>query len=138
MEALLLDDPENEEYRGIHAGLVEVRCVWACCALSATPADTKTTHCALQVLELTQELLKETTAQQEAAAAVEAAAPSAPAAPVAAITEAPEVRVPSVLPPHVAQQIRAAQQRAALQGQGPAAWAIGAKVQAQYSADDNW
>lgn len=75
--------------------------------------------------------------QQEQAAV---AAPQGPStsAPVAAITSAPEVRVPSVLPPQVAQQIRIAQQRAALAGQGPAAWAIGAKVQARYSGDGLW
>ncbi len=50
------------------------------------------------------------------------------AAPVAVQTSAPAVS--SFLPPQVAQQIRAAQQRAALAGQAPAAWAIGARVQA--------
>lgn len=102
-------------------------------AFLASLEDVQSIHFTLQVLELTRELLDEATAQQEGAGA-----PSAPAAPVAAITEAPEVRLPSVLPPHVAQQIRGAQQRAALQGQGPAAWAIGAEVQARYSVDDNW
>ena len=58
--------------------------------------------------------------------------------PVAAITEAPAVRIPSALPPQVAEQIRLAQQRAAIFGQGPAAWAIGAKVQARYSGDGLW
>ena len=84
-----------------------------------------------QVLELTKELL------EEAERPAPAPAP-APSGPVAAVTEAPEVRVPSVLPPQVADQIRSAQQRAALAGQAPAAWAIGAKVQALYSGDGVW
>ncbi len=58
--------------------------------------------------------------------------------PVAAITEAPEVKVPSVLPPQIKNQIRIAQQRAALAGQAPAEWAIGAEVQARYAGDGVW
>lgn len=38
----------------------------------------------------------------------------------------------------VAQQIRSAQQKAALAGQAPPAWAIGAKCQAVYSLDGEW
>lgn len=57
---------------------------------------------------------------------------------MAAITSAPELRLPTVLPPQVAQQIREAQQRAALAGQAPPAWAISAKVQALYSGDGQW
>lgn len=66
-----------------------------------------------------------------AAAALDGAASAAqPAAavPVAVQTAAPAVS--SFLPPQVAQQIRAAQQKAALAGQAPANWAIGARVQA--------
>ncbi len=40
--------------------------------------------------------------------------------------------------PQVAQQIRAAQQKAALAGQAPPAWAIGARCQAVYSLDGEW
>lgn len=58
--------------------------------------------------------------------------------PEAAITEAPELRLPAVLPPSVAAQIRAARQRAAIAGQAPAAWAIGAPVQAVYREDGQW
>ena len=57
-----------------------------------------------------------------------AAAAQPAAAPVAVQTAAPAVS--SFLPPQVAQQIRAAQQKAALVGQAPANWAIGARVQA--------
>ena len=57
-----------------------------------------------------------------------AAAAQPAAAPVAVQTAAPAVS--SFLPPQVAQQIRAAQQKAALAGQAPANWAIGARVQA--------
>ena len=38
----------------------------------------------------------------------------------------------------MAQQIRSAQQKAALAGQAPPAWAIGAKCQAVYSLDGEW
>ena len=38
----------------------------------------------------------------------------------------------------VAEQIRTAQQRAALQNQAPATWAIGARCQAVYSGDGEW
>jgi len=38
----------------------------------------------------------------------------------------------------VAQQIRAAQQKAALSGQAPLAWAIGARCQAVWSGDGGW
>jgi len=84
----------------------------------------------MQVVKLTEELLTESQRQ----------APPAPATagPVAAVTQAPEVRLPSVLPPQVAEQIRAARQRAALAGQAPPEWAIGAKVQALYSGDGIW
>lgn len=81
---------------------------------------------------MTQDLLAE--AEKPVHVAVGASA----GAPVAAITEAPAVRIPSALPPQVAEQIRLAQQRAAIFGQGPAAWAIGAKVQARYSGDGLW
>ena len=83
-------------------------------------------------------MLDETEQQEHAAAAAAAPQLASPSAPVAVITAAPEVRVPSVLPPQVAQQIRIAQQRAALTGQGPAAWAIGARVQARFSGDGRW
>ena len=76
--------------------------------------------------------------QAAAGPSAEAAAAPAPPGPVpqlAAITQAPEVRLPSVLPPQVAQQIKDAQQRAALAGQAPPAWAIGALCQAIYSGD---
>ena len=90
----------------------------------------------MQVIQLTKEVLAEA-AQQDASAST-ASAPAVLPGPVAAITTAPEVRVPSVLPPQVAQQIRFAQQRAALAGQAPPAWAIGAQVQAVYSGDGQW
>lgn len=64
--------------------------------------------------------------------------PEKAAIPVAAISEAPAVQLPSTLPPQVAEQIRLAQQRAALAGQGVKAWAIGAKVDARYSHDGLW
>ena len=59
-------------------------------------------------------------------------------APVAAITQAPEIKVTSTLSPKIAEQIRIAQQRSALAGQGQAEWAIGADVQARHSVDGLW
>jgi len=79
---------------------------------------------------LTEELL----AEEEEEVAVQ----EKTAVPVAAISEAPAVHLPSALPPQVAEQIRVAQQRAALSGQGVKAWAIGAKVDARYSHDGLW
>lgn len=89
-------------------------------------------HLCIQVVNLTKELLAETQ-QQEDAAAVSAAAP----APAAAAAPEPQPSS-STLPPTVAQQIKLAQQRAALAGHGSAAWAIGAEVQAKYSGDGLW
>jgi survival-of-motor-neuron-related-splicing factor 30 len=57
---------------------------------------------------------------------------------VAAITEAPEVKVPSVLPPQIKDQIRKAQQKAALAGHAPAEWAIGSQCQAKFGGDGSW
>lgn len=54
------------------------------------------------------------------------------------VITAPSLQLPSILPPQVAEQIRSAQQRAALQNQAPAAWAIGARCQAVYSGDGEW
>lgn len=56
-------------------------------------------------------------------------------APLAQINTAPILSLPSQLPASVAEQIRRAQVKAALSGQAPPAWAIGAKVEAPYSAD---
>jgi survival of motor neuron-related-splicing factor 30 len=81
-------------------------------------------------VNLTKELLAEAQQQEHAAAAVAAPIPVAPA---------PESQPSSsTLPPTVAQQIKLAQQRAALAGHGSAAWAIGAEIQAKYSGDGLW
>ncbi|KAI8110902.1 hypothetical protein M9434_004476 [Picochlorum sp. BPE23] len=108
VEQLLLDDPDNSEYKEIYSGLQEV-------------------------IQLTQEL------RQASVHVEDKAGPGQlQKVPVAAITEAPEVKVPSVLPPQIKDQIRIAQQRAALAGQAPAEWAIGAQVQARYGGDGLW
>lgn len=128
VEQLLLDDPGNSEYESIYNDLQ-------------------------QVVSLTEDLLA-TAREQQQAAVSEVPVPGhaehiepnhlldsnigRSAAPVAAITSAPEVKLPSVLPPQVAEQIRGAQRRAALAGQAPPEWAIGATVQAVYSADGRW
>jgi survival of motor neuron-related-splicing factor 30 len=100
-----------------------------------------------QVIQLTKDLLAEATSAVPAPSAPAAAASersreastSAPAShPAAAITSAPDLRLPSVLPPTVAAQIRLARQRAALSGQAPPEWAIGAAVQAVYREDGQW
>ena len=86
----------------------------------------------LQVVNLTKELLAEAEQQQQHAVSAAAAA-AAPAS-----TEAPEQPASSTLPPTVAQQIKLAQQRAALAGHGSPEWALGAEVQAKYSGDGLW
>ena len=132
VEQLLVDDPDNEEYKGIFEGLVEVRITTSTISIFVYKGLIRTIPSTLiQVINLSKELLSET-----AAAATTNAVPTATAN--AAITEAPELQVSSSLPPQMAHQIRVAQQRAALAGQGNPAWAIGATVQAKYSGDDGW
>lgn len=123
VEQLLLDDPGNEEYQNIYNDLC-------------------------QVVSLTEDLLSTVTEQQQVSAepsvgpledrSIEPHPQETRRAPVVAITSAPEVKLPSVLPPQVAEQIRSAQRRAALVGQAPPEWAIGAAVEAVYSADGCW
>lgn len=103
-----------------------------CCCSSAW-LNSPSSHLLPQVIELTRELCQgqaeappAAPLQQEAAGA--AAPPPPPGAPSSS----------QVLPPQVAEQIRVAQQRAALGGQGPAEWAVGAKCRALYSGDGNW
>lgn len=93
-------------------------------------------HFCLQVTKLTKELLE--AAQVEETPGKESPNHQHGHGPVAAITKAPEVKVPSILPPQVKEQIRVAQQRAALAGQAPPEWAIGASVQGRYSGDGKW
>mmetsp|Transcript_17087 Transcript_17087/g.51065 ORF Transcript_17087/g.51065 Transcript_17087/m.51065 type:complete len:306 (-) Transcript_17087:193-1110(-) len=118
VDDLLQQDASNVEFQELRASLVEV-------------------------IELTQELLREAlqseAATQPSPAAAAASAPTGgswQAAPVVVQSQAPAVS--SFLPPQVAQQIRAAQQRAALAGDAPAAWAIGARCQAVWSGDGEW
>lgn len=117
VEALLLEHPDNEEYQELYTNLEEV-------------------------IALAEEVQRGS----------EAAQPSEPAQDEL-ITVPPSVGMPSVLPPkvqltssaacrrhqrsQVAAQIRATQAKAALLGQAPAAWAIGAPCQALYS-DGKW
>jgi Survival motor neuron protein (SMN) len=146
VEQLLLSEPNNEEYADIYRSLTEVIFLppLSSSAITSLFKEPKIplvpleqnflTYAAWQVIDLTKDLLKEApaAAPQQAQAAkgsrwgeVRPAAQAPVAAPV----------LPSILPPQVAQQIRAAQIRAALSGQAPAAWAVGAKCQAIYSAD---
>lgn len=120
VEALLLEYPDNEEYQELYTNLEEV-------------------------IALAEDVQKGS----------EEVGPSAgQPAEDELITVPPSVALPSVLPPQVrrqvhhqyqrivtrlqvAQQIRVTQQKAALLGQAPAAWAIGAPCQALYS-DGKW
>ncbi|KXZ56279.1 hypothetical protein GPECTOR_1g244 [Gonium pectorale] len=109
------------------------------------------------VIQLTEELLRDALEQQRqalSAGAAEASTSAAVAAalpgvvdaaaagpsggPVARIVTPPELNLPAILPSSVAEQIRRAQVRAALTGQAPAQWAIGAQCQAVYSADGEY
>ncbi|KAK9812102.1 hypothetical protein WJX73_006622 [Symbiochloris irregularis] len=103
VEQLLLAEPENQEYAEIFQSLTEV-------------------------IDLTKELLREA---QQTTEPSSSAGPSS--RPQAVTTTAPQILLPSILPPQVASQIRAAQQKAALSGQAPPAWAIGAKCHALYA-----
>lgn len=98
----------------------------------------------VQVIQLTRELCQ-AEAQGDEASHEQRSQPAAPAAaggaaePADAATATPQApAAASLLPPQVAEQIRQAQQRAALAGQGPAAWAVGAMCRAVYSGDGNW
>lgn len=149
---LLLDDPENEELQAIFENLSEVRGLLAHCSSTESRDAVAPNRCpspcqAVQVIQLTRDLCQaEAHSAQEAQPgqgqhdqpSSPAAAPVASAAPQGAAASASERTGPSLLPPQVAEQIRLAQQRAALAGQGPAAWAIGAKCRAVYSGDGNW
>ncbi len=90
-----------------------------------------------QVIQLTQDLLKDAREQQQGAGSSATAALSNAAASGEApkIVAPPQLHLPSILPASVAEQIKKAQVRAAILGQADAAWAIGAKCQAVYSAD---
>ena len=138
VEQLLLDDPENAEYKDIYDGLQEVwsniPCINNTFMSEIIDLIIFTCYFCLQVTKLTKELLE--AAQAEETPRKES--PNHQHGPVAAITKAPEVKVPSILPPQVKEQIRIAQQRAALAGQAPPEWAIGASVQGRYSGDGKW
>ena len=163
VEAMLLDDPSNEELLAIHAELTEVcsqsqhaRCcccmdlgrfhaAWRprrcpCGLVRTTVAAHAPSHLPRQVIELTRELCEVQPQATEGVAAEEQQASTreqqGQAAGLGAAAAPP--RISSLLPPQMAEQIRHAQQRAALAGQGPAEWAIGANVRAVYSGDGNW
>lgn len=120
VEQLLLMDPDNDELQDMYNSLAEV-------------------------IQLTTELLKDAqqdhasrglevqASKQYAGAAITAQEMAALASHM--VTTPPQLQIPSILPASVAEQIRRAQIRAALLGQAPAAWAIGAKCQAVYSGD---
>ncbi|KAL3140953.1 hypothetical protein ABBQ32_005477 [Trebouxia sp. C0010 RCD-2024] len=126
VDELLTLDPGNSEYQDLHGSLLEV-------------------------IQLTEDLLRDAQQQQPDAPAPKtrlsrfdrdeavpkgATAVSAPS--TSAVVTAPSLQLPSILPPQVAEQIRSAQQRAALQNQAPASWAIGARCQAVFSGDGEW
>lgn len=114
VEELLLLDPENEELNDMYNSLLEV-------------------------IELTTDLLKDARDQQQQQQqhAAVAAQLAGAVAPFLQVVTPPTLTLPSILPASVAEQIRRAQVRAALTGQAPVAWAIGAKCQAMYT-DGEW
>lgn len=116
-----------------------------------------------EIIQLTKDLLADAKQQHDAAAAAAAAGPSAaapapqPAAAAAAaarpsstaaavgdalgasqIVTPAALNTPSMLPEHVAEQIKKAQQRSALLGQAPAGWAVGGECLAYYATDAQW
>lgn len=92
----------------------------------------------MKVIHLTNELLEAASEDTTAKGPGQLSQAGSAKQIVAAITEAPEVKVPSVLPPQIKAQIRTAQQRAALAGHAPAEWAIGSQIQAKFSGDGTW
>ena len=90
------------------------------------------------MITMSQDILR---AQQPTGAPADAAegggASSSQAAAAAAAAAAPPAATSS-LPSNVADQIKAAQAKAALQGKAPSVWAIGAKCLAQYSSDEQF
>jgi survival-of-motor-neuron-related-splicing factor 30 len=120
VEQLLLQDPENGELAEMYNSLGEV-------------------------ISLTRELLADAK-QQHGAAASGGAASAGPsgsgAAPAAAPGSAPVAAAGAaagaLLPGNVAEQIKRAQQRQALQGHAPAGWAVGADCIAYYATDGQW
>ncbi|WIA16543.1 hypothetical protein OEZ85_013217 [Tetradesmus obliquus] len=137
VETLLLSDPGNEELREMYDSLSEV-------------------------IQLTVDLLKDAGASEAAAAAaaavpaaagLAAAAAAGAAAPALAAAAAAgpssleqqqqivtpaELNIAAMLPASVADQIRRAQVKQALLGQGNAAWAVGAACLALYSGDGQY
>jgi survival-of-motor-neuron-related-splicing factor 30 len=118
---LLLQDPENEELSEMYSSLGEV-------------------------ISLTRDLLADAKQQHDAAVAGGGggggAGPSGSGAgadlggaPVAAGGAAAAA---AMLPGGVAEQIKRAQQRQALQGHAPAGWAVGAECLAYYATDGQW
>lgn len=162
---LLLEDPDNEELQAIYADLADVRTAQrlrSTCRHRRAPGTLLKTVCSchvvdqpptvvmLQVIQLTRELAEAQAGVPSAGLAVADAPLSssnaageqheqlAGLAEPAAAAASPTDAAGTLLPPQVAEQIRHAQQRAALGGQGPAAWAVGAKCKALYSGDGNW
>lgn len=115
---MLLDDPENEELQDIYRNLEEV------IQLSRELQQAQPAEAGVSV-QLEQ--------HEQLAGPAAAAAPAGTGALVAC-----DATVSALLPPQVTEQIKHVQLRAALAGQGPAAWAVGAKCRAVYSGDGNW
>ena len=97
----------------------------------------------VQVIQLTRELQQSQQPRPAGQGLAQEGLPQESAGPSgaagAATIAAPAGSVSSqLLPPQVAEQIRHAQRRAALSGQGPADWAVGAECRAVYSGDGNW
>ncbi|KAF6257849.1 hypothetical protein COO60DRAFT_1701647 [Scenedesmus sp. NREL 46B-D3] len=126
VETLLLSDPGNEELREMYDSLSEV-------------------------IQLTEDLLRDAGAPEAAPAPAPAPAAAGPAAAAAAaapsssleqqqqqIATPAELNIAAMLPASVADQIRRAQVKQALLGQGNAAWAVGAACVALYSGDGQY
>lgn len=95
----------------------------------------------LQAVQLVEDLLKEAGSLVPSASSATAATQGigSPGSRLGlAPSQAPSVTLPSILPASVAEQIRRAQVKAALLGQAPPAWAVGAQCQAIYSGDGQW
>ncbi|GMH40184.1 hypothetical protein BSKO_08088 [Bryopsis sp. KO-2023] len=118
VESLLLLDDENEEYNELLQTLEEaIGLLVDLLAETGVPqASSAEQSTALQVV-----------AQEDGSAG-----------PSMSLAGDANLSLTSILPASVAEQIRRAQIRAALSGTAPAVWAVGARCQAVYSADEQW
>lgn len=135
LSQLLLEDPDNQELQTLYDELAEVNFIctslylW-CAKHEPVCESVRLAH--LQVIKLSKELQ-----HQQSTAPNQRPEEAAPCAPVPT-TASDGPPTAALLPAPLLDQVRRAQERAALAGHGPAEWAIGAHCLALYGDDGNW